>query len=574
MKKTIPITIAGQLFYIEEDAYEQLVTYLHSVKNHFAGLPEHEEIVSDIEGRIAEQFLEGRPAAADKIVTLDQVKKLVEAMGRPQDFDDREEPGPKASQAPEPPRQRKLYRNPQDAVIAGVASGLAAYFGIDPVLMRIIFIALAFLHGVGILAYLIFWLIMPEAKTASEQLQMQGKPVTLESVKEAVKEKKEEVKNSGSLRRIITFPFTVAGTIIRFTINTIFPLLGRIIGAIITAGTIVLLGLLTYAAISVPLNLREPYVDFPWREAISGVTLYAGLAAGYLAIAIPLVFLLLLGITLAARRNKFGTTPSLTLIAIWFVSAVTAAAIATNAAASVRQYIQTNPLYQQATASYSIQNFSKLSVSNSYKVTVMQGSQYAIEASGRQKDLKHLAITVQDGTLLIREKNPLRICIFCDLGTVNVTVTMPAVERLEGSNAAIIRASGITTPSLDIELNNSSRAELEQIAASSTTLHLSNASSATLVGSSTQVSIIASNSSRAYTGNLLAESVSVKASNASRVETSAAKTLSIDASNSSRVMYHGAPQLTTHLSNASRAIPLDVSGTTAPPFAPDQPEYD
>ncbi len=274
MKKTIPITIAGQLFHIEEDAYQALQAYLDSIKAHFDGLPERDEVIADIESRIAERFLENSKAE-NKIVTIDQVNSLIASMGNVEDFDD-EAPKQK-QQTNATPQKKRLYRNPNDAIIAGVCSGIAAYFNIDPLIVRVLWGASLFLGGGGLIAYIIFWIIMPEAKTTTEQLQMRGQPVTLESVNEMVKEKVNEVKDRGIFRKIIAFPFMVIGIF--------FKNLWIIIRALVGIALTVVAGLgiffLSFVALNMIFNTNSQYIDFPIRDLLTSSQYFLGLLAGY-----------------------------------------------------------------------------------------------------------------------------------------------------------------------------------------------------------------------------------------------------------------------------------------------------
>jgi len=187
MKKTIPITIAGSLFYIEEDAYDKLSKYLESIKKHFSSSPESFEIVSDIESRIAEQFLENKKNN-EKIVTLKEVEDLIKTMGNVEDFNDQENSGDdKQKEGSGKNVEKKLFRDPDDLIIAGVSSGIAAYLGIDSVLVRLIFVLTIFFGGTGILVYIILWIVMPMAKTSTDKLQMRGEPVTINSVNQMVR---------------------------------------------------------------------------------------------------------------------------------------------------------------------------------------------------------------------------------------------------------------------------------------------------------------------------------------------------------------------------------------------------
>jgi len=214
MKKTININLGGHPIIIDEDAFEVLHQYLSRIDRYFNQSEGREEIVHDIETRIAELFQ--REMKGKKIVSVKEVRQVIEIMGVPEDFegDTPESSGEphrtseftedkKASYDSVPPRATKrLFRDPSDKVLGGVASGLSAYFGIDdPVWLRIAFVILVVTTGVGLLAYIIMWIIVPKAKTASDRLAMRGAPINVESiahnVEEEVNEFGEKVKKFG-----------------------------------------------------------------------------------------------------------------------------------------------------------------------------------------------------------------------------------------------------------------------------------------------------------------------------------------------------------------------------------------
>lgn len=201
MKKTLTINLGGFVFNIDEDACDRLSQYLADIEKRF---PEEEraEIIRDIEERMAELLtykLQNR-----NVVETNDVEEVIEVIGKPEQFEDESGEGhsegdgsANASAATDnsnhtnsektverkPRRTRKLYRNSNDRMVSGVASGLAAYFDLDPAIMRILFVILAFASlGWGILIYLILLIAMPEAKTKAQFLEMQGIEPTLENI--------------------------------------------------------------------------------------------------------------------------------------------------------------------------------------------------------------------------------------------------------------------------------------------------------------------------------------------------------------------------------------------------------
>lgn len=194
MKKTLSIHLGRQLFIIEEDAYDRLQQYLQRLENSLKGEEGVGDIIEDIEMRFAELLMtylgENR-----KVVTIEDVEKGVSSLGEPEEISEdapKEEPQSKRTEWYEP-KQRKLYRDTENGMLAGVAAGTAAYIGIDPVIARLIFIILLF-TGLGFPLYIIMWIIVPNAATPSERLQMHGRPVTVDSLKEEFNKAGERIK--------------------------------------------------------------------------------------------------------------------------------------------------------------------------------------------------------------------------------------------------------------------------------------------------------------------------------------------------------------------------------------------
>jgi phage shock protein PspC (stress-responsive transcriptional regulator) len=183
MKKTLTISISGTVFHIEEDAYHKLHRYLEAIGSHFKDFQGKAELIADIESRIAE-ILQQKLSDSRQVITQTDVDEVIAIMGQPSDYS-LEDDDPLMSGSGVYMRKR-LYRDGERKMIGGVAAGLGAYFGIDPVWIRIIFIALIFTGGFGLLVYLILWLAVPEAITNAEKLEMRGEPVNLSNLERSL----------------------------------------------------------------------------------------------------------------------------------------------------------------------------------------------------------------------------------------------------------------------------------------------------------------------------------------------------------------------------------------------------
>lgn len=206
MKKTFPANINGNIFYIDEDAYALLLDYLSQLRATFTG-EEGEEIVNDIESRISEHFDE-RIRRGANVIILEDVNRVIETMGRPEEISEETEPETAASETagetraenttvppfhgtatpPPPPVHKKLYRDVRHGVFGGVLAGLAQYLGWDVTVMRILAVVLTVCTYFWpcVFIYLIAWMVIPVARTPREILEMQGQPVTLDNIGQTV----------------------------------------------------------------------------------------------------------------------------------------------------------------------------------------------------------------------------------------------------------------------------------------------------------------------------------------------------------------------------------------------------
>ena len=195
MKKTFSTSISGIVFHIEEDAYDKLHMYLEAITNHFKGFDGKEEVIADVEARIAE-ILQTKISASKEVINLEDVDEVISILGKPSDFGPEEEAGNTGASSYYRPVPKRLYRDGDHKVLGGVCSGLGAYFNIDPVWVRIIFLVAVAVSGSGFLVYIILWLVVPVARTTAEKLEMRGEPVTVSNIEKNFKEEMNDLKDN------------------------------------------------------------------------------------------------------------------------------------------------------------------------------------------------------------------------------------------------------------------------------------------------------------------------------------------------------------------------------------------
>ena len=295
MNKTISISLAGFSFIIEEQAYEKLNKYLQALQNSLEK-DEADEVMYDIEIRIAEIFRENLDKR--EVVNSDDVEKVIAQLGTPEAIEGQNEENAGQETSQEKTR-KELFRDMKRGKIAGVCAGLAQYFGMDISLMRIIWI-LVFIFTVGfvsVVAYVILWIVLPEAETASDFLKMQGKPINFDSLKEAgqrvssfYNENKSEIAKTGAdiwkVARIV-LGCIMAILAVKFLISLFLSLL-------------VLLGGWDFQF----LGMYEDLDEFNFIFDLNDETRYVFMAIVTIAILIPTIVFMALSTKLFSPKTK------------------------------------------------------------------------------------------------------------------------------------------------------------------------------------------------------------------------------------------------------------------------------
>ena len=326
MKKNITINLCGRLFQIDEDAYEMLQNYIESLRSHFRRQAEGDEIVNDIEERIAELFDELK-AKGIEAITIDHVKDIITRIGKPEElageegaetFDWRKEGHRGYEYVRSKMSNRKLYRNPNDKMLAGVLSGLAAYTNTDPLFWRLGTVLFTFFYGVGFIIYLVMAIVMPEAKTPEELLQMQGKEVNPRNLADAVVDDKQSARKQSSGFREV---FSVVLKIIFGFFIGIAILVGVVLAIAFLAvlmTTVFALLMPAKAAVTLPFTLGGMGLFEVWKfhpAVLIGFTL------SLLAVLfIPVYAIIHMVLTLSKKVNPMSTTQRVVWIILWIVS--------------------------------------------------------------------------------------------------------------------------------------------------------------------------------------------------------------------------------------------------------------
>ena len=331
MNKTVNINLANTLFHIDDEAYNKLKRYLEAIKQSFSGTAGSDEIIADIEARVAELFLE-KMENDRQVITQKEVDQVITIMGQPEDYmvdEDIFEDQPKSYQTKSERKTKKLYRDTDQKYIGGVCSGLEYYLGFDALWIRLLFILLAVLSGFGFIAYILLWILVPEAASTSQKLDMTGKPINISNIERKVKEGFDDVSDavknvdydkvgnkvkSGSK----TF-FDTIGDIIMF----FFKVFGKFIGILlIIIGASTLIGLfIALFSVGIIDAVHFPGVDFYEIVNTSGAPVWLISLLLFFAVGIPFFFLLYLGLKILVTNLKsIGKIAKFSLFGLWLIS--------------------------------------------------------------------------------------------------------------------------------------------------------------------------------------------------------------------------------------------------------------
>ena len=324
------MNLGGFFFHIDEDAYQKLNRYFDAIKRSLSD-EARDEIMSDIESRISELFSE-KLENSKQVLTLSDVDDVIAIMGQPEDYKiEDENTGSQGNYAYSGTgRTKKLYRDKDTGIVAGVCSGLGHYFGVDPVWIRIILVLLVFAgFGTGILAYIILWAVTPEAVTTSEKLEMTGEPITISNIEKKVKEEfegvSEKLKNAdyGQMGNHVKTGAQRVGNSIGEILISLMKVFAKVVGVfIVLMSTAAIIGLL----ISMFSLASSSHSNVPWLEYFDSFnytnsSLWFIALLFFLAIGIPFFFLLLLGLKILVNNlRSIGSIAKYTLLGIWIVS--------------------------------------------------------------------------------------------------------------------------------------------------------------------------------------------------------------------------------------------------------------
>ena len=345
MNKTININLGGYFFHIDESAYQKLRRYLDAIARSLSDDPQGKnEIISDIEARISE-LLSEKITDARQVVNEQDINDIIKIMGEPEDYMDTEETytdaGGSYQYTEKSTNSKKLFRDTEDKFIGGVASGIAHYFDVDVIWVRLLFIIFFIGGGFSLLLYIILWILLPEARTTAEKLQMEGEPVNINNIEKKIREEFNNVKdNIKEGAKNVSEKFSSAekkykpkaksgfqefldslGNII----TAFFKIFGKFIGVIIIIVSASVLISFVLAIFSIGsfgiLGISDEIVQLPPFMYDSILPHWLLATSSLIVAGIPFVILFVLGLRiLSSNVKRLNKATSLSFLGIWIVA--------------------------------------------------------------------------------------------------------------------------------------------------------------------------------------------------------------------------------------------------------------
>ncbi|MFH1287058.1 MAG: DUF2807 domain-containing protein [Candidatus Magasanikbacteria bacterium] len=584
MKKVISITLGSVVYSMEEDAYKKLNTYLEDIRNNLAGSDDKDEIIDDIESSISEKFF-SKDRDEKTAVTIEDVDEVMTELGSVDDItsDEPEEEKKKTNKTTDKDTaHRRMYRNPDDKILGGVASGIAAYLGMDVLLMRVIFIVLALLPGPAIIIYIILWILIPEAETGSQKLEMKGEPVNLNTLRDNIEDGIEKLKkkDKSTLRKIASVPVEIVRIVSKFVIKIfamIIPFIRIIVGlSLIVAGGIavaaVVLGALALLfgtgldafGLVGQANLSQIFSSrLEWFIFVISVAMVA---------VIPLFLLLISGAGLVGKKNPYTIGGTIGMFFVWIAAIIITAFIGMQYAPRIVDEISnrreaTEDLSLAEERSYlALDPFDKVEFSDgNIKVMIKNGEKHEVYLRSNQDIDKNISVISKNNRLKIKQVRNFDICIFWSCFSrqpIQVVVVTPDLHEFSSSGEVEGVIEKFDTDELKIDSSGSLRL-VADIYTNFLEIDSSGSSDIVLLGTAGDLEFNLSGSSKIHGYGLVTQSAKVQSSGSSKVKLNVDANLEVDISGYGDVEYLGQPLVDENISGAGKVSQVSQSSAVS-----------
>jgi len=562
MKKTLTVNLNNIVFHIDDDAYEMLQTYLHEIAEHFQSDDEKNEIMNDIESRIAELFNE-KLQKNKNVVNLTDVEEIIEVMGKPSQYaDEDEEPKePKSTKKQQQQKSRRFYRDPENAILGGIAGGLAAYFNIDVTWIRIFLVLLVFL-GVGFIIpiYIVVWFVAPAALTASQRLEMQGEDVTVESIKTEINNVKNYME-SDSFKQSATTVGEKIQDVLKWFFKIVFGFIGAVLGlvGVVLVGALILVLFFLIFEPSV-INGFAPDIITNWA-VFSPEKMVMLIISLILVIGCPIFLLIYWAVRLVSGRHDAPRTASWVVLILWIAGMFMFYSVGANTLIHF-QHSDGHPY----TIAWNDDNkpfedevrkcdpFNAIEVSGNIELTVKQDSVQEVRVSFPKEYLPKIKTNVENGVLHIYSDE---IFLFQNK-SIKVYVSSDSIKSLVAKGACKIESgSKLVSPDFSLELLGASQANLDVNVHGLFKVDVKGASKVELQGNCSIIRANGLGASEINATELKANQAEVYVAGASHANVFASESINAEAYGASEIDCKGTPKTVKKLDGGASSIHIE-----------------
>ncbi len=542
MKKTLTINLNNIVFHIDDDAYELLHGYLSDVEKHLSE-DEKREVMADIEARVAELFSE-KLQKNKTVVNIEDVQDIINILGSPNQYSSEEEQSEtnNSYQKSEKRKSKHYYRDPDNAILGGVCAGVAAYFSWDVTWVRIFTILLTFLTGFNLVwVYLLVWIIAPKATTAAHRLEMQGEDVTVENIKEEVKNVKKFVESEKFKQNVSTFGDKFVD-FMRGFFKVIFSIFGGILGfaGVIVLGALII-GLLVLIFEPALINGFYPEITGEW-SVLTPEKIVLLIISLLLIVGCPVFMLIYWIVRLISGKRDFSKTTSLVILILWLAGLFMFYSVGAKTVITWRNHnngftfdfddYNSPRIDQTRTVDY----FNQIDVSGNVKVVFTQDSTQHLIINAPEKLLDRIVTTVRDGKLRIYTENTF------NNHEIRAYINQDSIFKINISGASkFITEDTLRTSALKLELTGASKADMNMIVKEMSDFYISGASSAKVYGKTKTARYDISGASKIDAFDFKADEVNVRSSGASKAKVFALISVDANASGASEIICEGSP---------------------------------
>ncbi len=567
MKKTFTINLNNTVFHIDDDAYELLQSYLAEVSHHFKSETEKGDIMSDIEARIAELFLQ-KMDTQKNVITIEDVGNIISIMGKPDQFTDENEPENNDGQAQTSSEQaqssgnKKYYRDIDNRLLSGVASGLAAFLNWDVALVRVIFVVLAFItSGTFIIIYLLMWIIVPKAVTTAQKLEMHGEDVNIQTIKNKMNDAKEYIESDKFKNSASDF-----GTGLVNFIGAFFRVIVTIIGSIISIVGSLAIALLIFSLVVYLLEPEAITSLFPEFFAYLGLSspdkIILLIISIILIIGCPVFALIYWSLRNLSKDNKPKSASGLWVALILWLAGIFMF-IATGAETMKKLIVNDGfGLHKEwtyekqatignintVTESRSVPHFTAIKSSYAINIELTQQAEQSLSISTLSDYMPNVKTEVIDGEL--------RLYVTEKLIRPNITVKIgiDSLSKIEANSASKIKfMTPFNLKTLNIDLNGASKSDINIGSAQKLNISISGAGKLDAEGNVDSLLIDSNGASKIDATNLRSKYVNIDLSGASKAQVYATDEFKGDSNGASSITCYGNPlKRTNSISGASK----------------------